>query len=102
MVVSSHDPVQSKTKAAVERFQTELDAVGQQLREAGLTFEVRSLARGRLPSEDIVEVAEDLAAEMIVIGVRRRSAVGKLILGSHAQQILLDASCPVLAVKAAG
>jgi nucleotide-binding universal stress UspA family protein len=45
-------------------------------------------------------VAESEQAEFIVIGLRRRTPVGKLILGSNAQRILLDASCPVLAVKA--
>ncbi|SFA84330.1 Universal stress protein family protein [Nocardioides alpinus] len=42
--------------------------------------------------------AEDV--DLLVIGIRHRSAVGKLILGSTEQQILLDAPCPVLAVKA--
>ena len=46
-----------------------------------------------------VEEAERVGASLIVIGLRRRTPVGKLILGSNAQRILLDASCPVLAVK---
>jgi nucleotide-binding universal stress UspA family protein len=36
-----------------------------------------------------------------VIGIRRRSAVGKMVLGSNAQRILMDSSCPVLTVRAA-
>jgi nucleotide-binding universal stress UspA family protein len=50
-------------------------------------------------AEDLVSTAEGAQAELIVIGLRRRSPVGKLILGSNAQRILLDAPCPVLAVK---
>ncbi len=53
------------------------------------------------PAEDLINVAGEVSADFIVIGLRRRSPVGKLILGSNAQRILLDAPCPVLAVKAA-
>jgi nucleotide-binding universal stress UspA family protein len=48
---------------------------------------------------DLIDVADEVNADFIVIGMRRRSPVGKLLLGSIAQQVLLDASCPVLAVK---
>jgi nucleotide-binding universal stress UspA family protein len=52
------------------------------------------------PAEQILDAARTHAADLIVIGVRRRSPVGKFLLGSAAQRILLDADCPVLAVKA--
>lgn len=69
------------------------------LEEAGIDFDVRSLVRGFEPAEDLIGIAEATEAELIVIGLRRRSPVGKLLLGSNAQRILLDAPCAVLAVK---
>lgn len=73
--------------------------VRENLERTSLDFEVRQTTRGRDVAEDIIGVATDESAELIVIGLRRRSPVGKLILGSNAQRILLDAPCPVLAVK---
>lgn len=49
---------------------------------------------------DLLDIAAEIDAELIVIGMRQRTPVGKLLLGSTAQQILLEASAPVLAVKA--
>lgn len=83
-----------------ERYDSELAAVRHELSEAGIDYEVREPAPGQEPAEDLIAVAEEVGAEVIVIGLRRRTPVGKLILGSHAQRILLDAPCPVLAVKA--
>lgn len=77
----------------------ELDRLGDELKAQGVTVSVRQLIRGNEPAEDLIAVAAELSAELIVIGLRRRTPVGKLILGSNAQRILLDASCPVLAVK---
>jgi len=68
----------------------------------GIENEVRQLVRGHDPADDLIAVAAEVAADFIVIGLRRRTPVGKLILGSNAQRILLDAPCPVLAVKAEG
>ncbi len=82
------------------RYERELEEVGRELDEAGVEYEVRQLVRGLEPAEDLIAVAQELSADFIVIGLRRRTPVGKLILGSNAQRILLDASCPVLAVKA--
>lgn len=78
----------------------ELDRTRVRLEAAGLGIEVRRRDGGVDSAEELIAVAEEREAEMIVIGLRRRTPVGKLILGSSSQRILLDASCPVLAVKA--
>lgn len=78
----------------------ELERVRARLAEAGVEAEIRQLVRGMDVAEDLIAVAEETSADIIVIGLRKRSPVGKLILGSNAQRILLDAPCPVLAVKA--
>ncbi len=77
----------------------ELDDVRARVEEAGLNVDVRHPETGLEASEDLLAIAEEVGAELIVIGLRRRTPVGKLILGSNAQRILLDAHCPVLAVK---
>ncbi|MDR6504610.1 universal stress protein [Arthrobacter oryzae] len=53
-------------------------------------------------ADEFLEVAREANASLIVIGLRHRSQVGKFILGSHAQRILMQADRPVLAVKADG
>ncbi|MBA2445587.1 MAG: universal stress protein [Nocardioidaceae bacterium] len=69
------------------------------LEASGLDYQLLRSNSSRDPSEEIIGMAADLHAELIVIGLRPRTPVGKLILGSTAQRVLLDASCPVLAVK---
>ena len=84
------------------RFASEevLTSVRARLDEAGVVYEVEQEIRGREAAEEIVDTADRLKATLIVIGLRRRTATGKLITGSQAQRVLLDATCPVLAVKA--
>ena len=77
-----------------------LDSVRAQLAESGVVYEIHQLVRGNEASEELVEAADRLGASLIVIGLRRRTPTGKLITGSQAQRILLDANVPVLAVKA--
>lgn len=82
-------------------YREELEAVEQRVAAEGVPLRVRELVRGQSPAEDLIEVAHSEGAGLIVIGLRKRSPVGKLVLGSNAQDILLAAECPVLAVKAA-
>ena len=79
--------------AALARVRAQLDATG-------LVYEIDQQVRGNEASEEVVEAADRVDATLIVIGLRRRTATGKLITGSQSQRILLDANCPVLAVKA--
>lgn len=68
------------------------------LAEAGLGLTIESSVLSD-PGDAVIQIAQDRDVEMIVIGLRHRSMVGKLILGSTVQRILLDATCPVLAVR---
>ena len=98
VVVTSVPDLPAESGTQVDR--DELARVAEALHGAGVEHEVRSLVRGQDTSEELISIAEEVNADMIVIGLRRRTPVGKLILGSNAQRILLDAPCPVLAVKA--
>ncbi|NED97539.1 universal stress protein [Phytoactinopolyspora alkaliphila] len=100
VVVHSERSGRDLADGEVETEDAQLEVARKELADAGIEAEVRQLARGADVAEDLISVAAETAADFIVIGLRRRSPVGKLILGSNAQRILLDAPCPVLAVKA--
>lgn len=75
-------------------------ALEAELAASGVPHQLIEYARGNSPAEDLVEAAREHDGDLIVIGIRRRSPVGKLVLGSNAQDLLLAAECAVLAVKA--
>lgn len=100
VIVNSHrggrDAVDVGPESPTEK---ELASVLDDLKGRGIDTEVHALVRGNEPAEDLIAVAAEVDADFIVIGLRRRTPVGKLILGSNAQRVLLDSPCPVLAVK---
>jgi len=77
----------------------DLARVERDVAELGVEVEVVRIEQGSDPATAIVEAAAERGASVIVIGLRHRTPVGKLIMGSVAQRILIDAACPVLAVK---
>lgn len=70
------------------------------LAQSGVDAELKQFVRGKTAVEEIHELIDNVHASLLIIGLRKRSAVGKLIMGSVAQELLLTAPCPVLAVKA--
>ncbi|MFI2102142.1 universal stress protein [Isoptericola sp. NPDC019693] len=93
----AHERAVPLTVVATRDDGPERQAVEDDLAASGLAYSVVG-GTGDL-AEDLVRTAQEAGAELIVVGLRRRSPVGKLILGSGAQRILLEAPCPVLAVK---
>lgn len=68
------------------------------LEEAGIETDVHDVAGD--PSDAILELAEEFGADAIVVGARRRSPVGKVVFGSVAQSVILDADRPVMVAPA--
>ena len=79
----------------------EAERVEERLATLPIEAEFKQFVRGKSTIEEIEEMVAALQVSVLVIGLRKRSAVGKLLLGSMAQEILLNVDCPVLAVKAA-
>lgn len=86
---------QSEVRAAEEN----LKNTKKFFQDKKISCETHLLVRGMEPGEDIVSFAREQAVEEIVIGVKSRSKVGKLIFGSTAQVVILQAHCPVVTVK---
>lgn len=78
----------------------DIDVEQEKLVRSGLTYELREPEHDSDPADVILDTARDRGAELIVLGIRRRSPVGKIIMASTAQRVLLESPCPVLCVKA--
>ncbi|MFX4270907.1 universal stress protein [Propionibacteriaceae bacterium Y1685] len=79
---------------------SEITDLAERLAQSGRQHQIRVAPDPLDPAEEVLASADRSNADFIVIGLRRRSPVGKLLLGSNAQRVLLDAQCPVMAVKA--
>ena len=83
----------------IQKAEHELESLRVSFKEDGIPCETHAIVSSLTAGEDLVQFAQDNEIEEIVIGVRRRSKVGKLLFGSNAQYIILQAPCPVVAVR---
>jgi len=83
----------------IRRCEDELEYTKQFLSESGIAVETHLLIRGLSPGEDIVTFALDHEVDEIVVGLKKVSAVEKMIFGSNARYVILHAHCPVVSVK---
>ncbi len=98
-IASSMERVSEKERTDLDKTEKQLAYVKETMDAEGIPCETHILVRGLTPGEDIVEFAADKKVDEIIIGIEKKSKVGKLLFGSNAQYIILQSSCPVVSVK---
>jgi nucleotide-binding universal stress UspA family protein len=97
-VFTSTAPAEGGGEAALRQ------RIGESLAEAGhasLAWRLHAITGDGTRAESLVELTEQVAADLLVVGSRRRTPIGKFLLGSTVQRVILESPVPVLVVKAA-
>ncbi len=83
----------------IQKAEQELETIRRSFRDEGIECKAEAIVSPITPGEDLVQFTKEREIDEIIVGVKRRSKVGKLIFGSNAQYIILMAQCPVVAIK---
>jgi nucleotide-binding universal stress UspA family protein len=86
-------------KEDIDKAESKLEKLRTSFKSDGIPCETQPSVSYQSPGEDLVRFAKENDIDEIIIGVRRRSKVGKLVFGSTAQYVILEAPCPVVTVK---
>jgi nucleotide-binding universal stress UspA family protein len=98
-VITSMQRGTESERKAIEQAERGLEYAKSLFEENNIPCNTHLLIRGLTPGEDLVEFATENQVDEIIVGVKRRSKVGKLLMGSTAQYVILQAQCPVVSVK---
>ena len=98
-ILTSLEQSATLKKEDIDKAESKLEKLETSLKVDGLACKTQASVSYESPGEDLVRFAEENSIDEIIIGVRRRSKVGKLVFGSTAQYVILEAPCPVVAVK---
>lgn len=99
IIVTSMEKGTEAQQRQIEEAERGLEWAKSMFTEKKIECRTHLLIRGLAPGEDILEFARENGVGEIVVGVKRRSKVGKLLMGSTAQYVILQAPCPVVTVK---
>ena len=91
--------IQNDADIEIANAKKNMEKACQIVEQAGMTCHTHISSQGKSVGEEIIEFAEQIKADYIVIGVHKRSRVGKLLFGSTAQYVILNGTCPVVAVS---
>jgi nucleotide-binding universal stress UspA family protein len=98
-VVTSMQKGTESARKDIEQAERGLAYAKSLFEEDGIACNTHLLIRGLTAGEDLVKFADENRIDQIVVGVKRKSKVGKLLMGSSAQYVILQAQCPVVTVK---
>ena len=94
------DPDGEVTPDAVAKRYVTIRRLGDALTESGVSFErYGRIANDETKGERVVDLANEIDADLVVVGGRKRSPTGKAVFGSTAQEVMLNAPCPVTFVR---
>lgn len=74
----------------------------ERLEETGLAFELRTVPKRDDPADDILDAVEHDDVDLVILGIRKRTPIGKILLGSTSQRVAIEAPVPVVMVKPEG
>ncbi len=83
----------------IEKANQDLEEIKENVAQDEIPVEIHLLVRGLSAGEDLVKFAVEKEIDEVVVGVKKTSAVGKILFGSNARYVILHAPCPVLTVK---
>jgi nucleotide-binding universal stress UspA family protein len=98
-IVTSLEQGPTLKKEDIEKAESKLEKLKKPFKADDIVCETHTSVSYQSPGEDLVRFAKETDIDEIIIGIKRRSKVGKLVFGSTAQFVILKSPCPVLAVK---
>ena len=98
-IVTSLDQGHDLARDDIEAVEDKLDKLKIIHKIDDIHCEIHAIVSLLTPGEDLIEFAQDHDIDEIVIGIKKRSKVGKLVFGSNAQYVLLEADCKVVTVR---